>query len=81
MVAVLRTREEVDEAQAHLIWCPFCGLYYPSDLDRAESHFIEVGTKPLRVTPRCQPDAVASWTNVVLLDALAAALQSPGPHS
>lgn len=59
--------------------CPLCGAIIEREWGEVGPHFEVAAIRPLRVTPRCQPDARLSWTGVVLADALLAAPRSPGP--
>jgi hypothetical protein len=79
MVRVSGVQEDDDEPDS--IWCVFCGKTYPRTDDGLSDHFIVRVTQPLQVSPRCQPDAVASWVNVILDDALAGELRLRGLRS
>lgn len=81
MVAMSRVDGHIQAEAPRLIRCPFCGEQESYDPDLLSAHFEVVAIKPLRVTPRCQPDVVVRWTAIVLTDALVAALRSPRPHS
>lgn len=77
----VRVQLQVAEGEPRSLWCEFCGQHFPVDADGQGDHWEVVTTRPLRVTPRCQPDAVVAWTTVILSDALWEARRSQERYS